>query len=115
MTDHDNLTAEKEVKHTPGPWELDVGAHKQEPGFYGGDEGYHSITIPGVTEITGFMGTANARIVVAAPDMLEALECLLPGLILDLRYADDDDDKDAMRSRIETVETAIRKARHGQR
>ena len=36
-----------------------------------------------------------------------ALECLLPGLVLDLRYADLDDDKDAMRSRIETVEEAL--------
>jgi hypothetical protein len=33
----------------------------------------------------------------------EALDCLLPGLVLDLRYADPDDDKDAMRSRIETI------------
>jgi hypothetical protein len=37
----------------------------------------------------------------------EALECLLPGLILDLRYATDDDDKDAMRSRITTVQDAL--------
>jgi hypothetical protein len=37
----------------------------------------------------------------------EALECLLPGLVLDLRYATDDDDKDAMRSRIETVQDAL--------
>jgi hypothetical protein len=36
-----------------------------------------------------------------------ALDCLLPGLILDLRYATDDDDKDAMRSRIETVQDAL--------
>jgi hypothetical protein len=39
----------------------------------------------------------------------EALSCLLPGLVLDLRYADDDDDKDALRSRIETIETALGK------
>jgi hypothetical protein len=37
----------------------------------------------------------------------EALECLLPGLILDLRYAGDDDDRDAMRSRIDTVQQAL--------
>jgi len=36
-----------------------------------------------------------------------ALESLWPGLVLDLRYADADDDKDAMRSRIETVREAI--------
>ena len=36
-----------------------------------------------------------------------ALEVLLPGLVLDLRYAGDDDDKDAMRSRISTVREAL--------
>lgn len=36
-----------------------------------------------------------------------ALQTLLPGLVLDLRYADFDDDKDAMRSRIQTVEEAL--------
>lgn len=55
-------------------------------------------------------GEANARLVAAAPDMLAALECLLPGLILDLRYANEDDDKEAMQSRIETVTAAIAKA-----
>ena len=37
----------------------------------------------------------------------EALACLLPGLELDLRYADDDDDKDALRSRVKTVRDAL--------
>ena len=55
-------------------------------------------------------GEANARLVAAAPDMLTALECLLPGLVLDLRYADDNDDKEAMQSRIDTVTAAIAKA-----
>lgn len=42
-----------------------------------------------------------------ADQMRTALGTLLPGLVLDLRYADDDDDKDAMRSRIETVTQAL--------
>lgn len=37
----------------------------------------------------------------------EALDCLLPGLVLDLRYAEPDDDKDAMQSRIKTVTDAL--------
>lgn len=41
--------------------------------------------------------------------LVEALECLLPGLILDLRYADPDDDRDAMQSRINTVTEALAK------
>lgn len=32
-----------------------------------------------------------------------ALQSLWPGLVLDLRYADADDDKDAMQSRIDTI------------
>lgn len=38
----------------------------------------------------------------------EALECLLPGLTIDLRYASADDDVDALRSRIQTVTNALR-------
>jgi hypothetical protein len=40
-------------------------------------------------------------------ELREALAVLRPGLVLDLRYANEDDDKEAMRSRIETVETAL--------
>jgi hypothetical protein len=36
-----------------------------------------------------------------------ALDCLLPGLVLDLRYASEDEDRDAMRSRIDTVRDAL--------
>lgn len=39
-----------------------------------------------------------------------ALESLWPGLVLDLHYASDDDDKDAMKSRIDTVIDALRSA-----
>lgn len=42
-----------------------------------------------------------------AERMHDALNCLLPGLILDLRYAEPDDDKEAMRSRIQTVAEAL--------
>jgi hypothetical protein len=64
-------------KHTPGPWGLDKDAHRHDPGFYGGEEGYHRINIPGVTDITGFCGDANAHLIKAAPDLYEALEELL--------------------------------------
>lgn len=37
----------------------------------------------------------------------DALLMLWPGLVLDLRYADVDDDKDALRSRVQTVEEAL--------
>lgn len=43
-------------------------------------------------------------------ELEKALSCLLPGLMLDLRYADDDDDKDALRSRIDTVTSVLKDA-----
>lgn len=42
--------------------------------------------------------------------MRAALEDLRPGLVLDLRYAGPDDDCDALRSRVETVERALARA-----
>ena len=36
-------------------------------------------------------------------ELEEALNSLWPGLVLDLRYADADDDIDALRSRVETI------------
>lgn len=52
----------------------------------------------------------DVRLATAAPAMLEALLVLLPGLVLDLRYADDDDDKGALAARVQTVQSAIAKA-----
>lgn len=53
---------------------------------------------------------AKLKLEAAAPTMLAALQVLLPGLILDRRYADEDDDVDALNSRIETVTEAIKAA-----
>lgn len=53
----------------------------------------------GKGDIAAELGHRDHRI-----DVLEtALQTLLPGLVLDLRYADADDDRDAMQSRIDTV------------
>jgi hypothetical protein len=69
-----------EAKHTPGPWELDgpSAAHVT-------DEDYHNIRAgcgfwaeakdqrePGFS-LSGHMSTADARLIAAAPDLLEAL------------------------------------------
>lgn len=46
-----------------------------------------------------------------AADVIErlhgALSVLYPGLVLDLRYCDEDDDRDALQSRVKTVEEAL--------
>ncbi len=46
---------------------------------------------------------AMARLRVA----VEALSCLYPGLALDLRYADPDEDRDALVSRVQGIEQAL--------
>ena len=102
-------------KHLPGPWFV---SRDERPGMEWNNH-IASVEHPHLEVCSMFhtkdrdgneRGEANARLVAAAPDMLEALECLLPGLVLDLRYADPDDDKEAMQSRITTVTDAIAKA-----
>lgn len=66
-----------------------------------------------IESLRQFRDWAEPQIVTHGRDVVEieklraALESLYPGLVLDLRYADDTDDKDAMRSRIKTVEEAL--------
>lgn len=70
-----------ENKYTPGPWIIDPAevAEKQDPGFFGypGDpEGYHMISTD-AWRLTGHIGDANAKLIAAAPELLEALKRLL--------------------------------------
>lgn len=81
-----------------------------ESGQIASDGTQYSTKTPPCTSCGGSGKTERPALEVAAHEMLEALQCLLPGLVLDLRYADDDEDKDALRSRIETVQSAIDKA-----
>lgn len=102
------------AKHTPGTWEV-AGNCIRTPTVVndrGGIEGGHLIAECSVHWPMA-EHRANARLIAAAPAMLEALECLLPGLVIDLRYAPPDDDFDALRSRIKTVTDAIAKATGG--
>ena len=57
--------------HTPGPWVLDPSdlSHVL-------DDQYHGIGI-GNTRLVGFITEADARLIVAAPDLLEALKALM--------------------------------------
>ena len=43
--------------------------------------------------------------------LVEALETLLPGLALDIRYCSEDDDRDALKARVETVVDALNAAK----
>lgn len=61
-----------EAKHTPGPW---IVGQKGNLRVYGPDgRGDHSGLLYDVETGTVFKGRANARLIAAAPDLLEALE-----------------------------------------
>lgn len=86
------------MKHTPGPWKVgstvtDYNAVGGELGiglkihFAGQDHEWHVATVYGQTEegepLTCKQGyrSANARLIAAAPDLLEALETLLEAFV----------------------------------
>lgn len=65
------------IKHTPGPWVVDIGSY-----IGCTDEHYHSITAgcgyhvgnqDDGFELSGCMSAANAHLIAAAPELLEAL------------------------------------------
>lgn len=70
-----------ETKHTPGPWGiLDVDLYKTmraEVGYH--TEGEQWVPIASITGCGPYERDANARLIAAAPEMLEALKlaCLV--------------------------------------
>lgn len=61
-----------EVKHTPGPWHVGVRQPNSDKFVYGAD----GEEVANCDRLTNFpdVNLANARLVAAAPDLLEALE-----------------------------------------
>jgi hypothetical protein len=105
----------EQMSFTPGPWHWDSDPVKGDPL---GRVRYRVVAL-GKTITQVYYSTyeggltnaeADARLIAAAPAMYEALQLLLPGLILDRRYADGDADIDALNSRIETIISALDKA-----
>jgi len=69
-------TQTKETKHTPGPWTFDCSPSST---IVWSDECGRSREICKVTprgEVTGSEGEANARLIAAAPELLEACKAL---------------------------------------
>jgi len=67
-----------EVKHTPGPWRLRTNRHTATNGESWGwvsENTDANISLPGLSrfEWQGDTGRANARLIAASPDLLEAL------------------------------------------
>ena len=70
-----------EVKHTPGPWRLRTNRHAATNGESWGwvsENTDANISLPGLSrfEWQGDTGRANARLIAACPDLLEALKAL---------------------------------------
>jgi hypothetical protein len=62
-------------KHTPGPWEIDRGWH-----LYERDRYYKIVAgwdYPHGFSLSAFMNEADACLIAAAPDLLEALKAVL--------------------------------------
>ncbi len=65
----------KQSNHTPGPWDFEA-----EPGYgvyVGNDDGNVAEVLCDQVRITDPIAIANARLIAAAPDLLEALEALV--------------------------------------
>ena len=103
------------IRHTPGPWELGeyenalgydcmTGGVKAGPVYLDGAQ-YGQKTCAEIEADQLARMMADARLIAAAPDLLEALEGILPYL-----EEDPDDDGD-YNERIRTVRTAIAKTK----
>lgn len=98
-------------KHTPGPWIIDPPdvIDAQDAGFFGApedNEGYHMVATDG-WRLTGFIGMANAKLIAAAPELLEALKRIGDP---EFRYSSDDDEDTQLSMRIADARAAIAKA-----
>lgn len=83
-----------ERKDTPGPWELEAGFLIYRPANGAGVPLLHLFDSSGEAGfITGedAENEANARLIAAAPDLLEALETALPAMRLFYSFYGDDE------------------------
>lgn len=78
------------VKHTPGPWA--ITDHNEAGDFYIGrtDAPEYVAIVTGGPFLAAEITQANARLIAAAPEMLAALEAILP---LALQFSNGYDDQ----------------------
>jgi len=60
------------TKHTPGPWRVDFNKYDSQWRVYTDGEQSHPV-INSLFKPTGYQGEADARLIAAAPQLLEAL------------------------------------------
>jgi hypothetical protein len=92
-------------KHTPGPW---ISEPRNELAVNLGNETFY-VTAKELPHTLAMVNDeANARLIAAAPDLLEALEVALEYMEQVVRL---DPTKSAAKNQIKWIETAIRKAK----
>ena len=95
------------TKHTPGPWKVNLNGAVLS---FNGDIIPHLMTLTRSGEITESEYEANARLIVAAPELLEALK--IASKKLNALYAGrtPNDETSVIDSLIQDIESAIAKA-----
>lgn len=69
------------MSHTPGPWEVTSGGNYANEVSVKGKNGKHLVIARVCASKRGFFeARANARLMAAAPEMLEALEVIMTAL-----------------------------------
>lgn len=74
MKDKQRSTSQVEDKHTPGPWHV-----KRGNGIYAKDQ-YIGLSLRGLTYDKGLPYKANARLMAAAPELLEFVRYVAKGI-----------------------------------
>ncbi|MEO0796641.1 MAG: hypothetical protein AAFX93_15840 [Verrucomicrobiota bacterium] len=100
----------EKTKHTPGPWEFGRIRDVKFPEWYIGSSAADvaQISILMDASRTDQEHIANARLIAAAPDLLEALECLLADTCQEGYYSQADSDS------VINAKAAIAKVKGGQ-
>lgn len=65
------------MHHTPGPWRVDIDCRMIETGLAGNLRGEYEHICDFRPDINGHINEANARLIAAAPELLEAVKTLL--------------------------------------
>jgi len=106
----------EKIKHTPGPWAwIEAGADDYSGGIYHKElvqkefigEGEDSILYHGADWP---MSDADAKLIAAAPDLLEALRGLFENCCMIHKHWGENDNSKAAAMAIESAEEAIKKA-----
>jgi hypothetical protein len=107
------MTTNTKTAHTPGPWHVapieGAAFNNIRAGAYSVASVYKHIGSPSTMESDG-QGDANASLISAAPELLEALQVALPILELAEQAANAAQGPNVLNSKVAAIRSAIAKA-----